>query len=334
MLTEKGLTQYQQGEISKRPDGRSIDYESIVRKTLDRENTIKAYISGLRLAVRVMAREAGMVDPEALSVNDYKWETMTMSGLTRLRVLMKKKVDAGSMSVTSANMAMSAIKYLCHHLFSMSLMTGEVYRDIKEVKGFPKAPPKPKSGLIEKKLVNRQIQSIRRGDPLTEKRDRALICFLYATGGRASDAQYAKVGDVDPKEMTISFISRKTTTPISVAVPDFLMDPIQEWLEVRGERGQFLFNPINYRFSGAFIETDKMISSRQTLYNIWKNSAEAVGITTSPHSSRVTIGTMIAEQVSPKEAQETLGHKDIKTTMGYVRRAKGPITATEEIWNE
>jgi integrase/recombinase XerD len=146
-------------------------------------------------------------------------------------------------------------------------------------------------------------------------RDRALLELLYSTGARISEAVGLDIDDVDTTQRTALLDGKggkqrlvPVGRPALAALDAYLVRERPE-LATRGRGTPAVF--LNHR--GGRL-------SRQSAWQVMKDSAERVGITTivSPHTLRHSFATHLLEGgADVRVVQELLGHASVTTTQIY-----------------
>jgi integrase/recombinase XerD len=146
-------------------------------------------------------------------------------------------------------------------------------------------------------------------------RDRALLELLYSTGARISEAVGLDIDDVDTEQRTALLDGKggkQRLVPVgrpALAALDAYLVRERPALATRGRGTPAIF--LNHR--GGRL-------SRQSAWQVLKDSAERVGITVavSPHTLRHSFATHLIEGgADVRVVQELLGHASVTTTQIY-----------------
>jgi integrase/recombinase XerD len=146
-------------------------------------------------------------------------------------------------------------------------------------------------------------------------RDRALLELLYSTGARISEAVGLDIDDVDTEQRTALLDGKggkQRLVPVgrpALAALDAYLVRERPALAGRGRGTPAIF--LNHR--GGRL-------SRQSAWQVLKDSAERVGITVavSPHTLRHSFATHLIEGgADVRVVQELLGHASVTTTQIY-----------------
>lgn len=145
-------------------------------------------------------------------------------------------------------------------------------------------------------------------------RDRALLCFLYATGCRASEAATMRLGDVHLDEGFCRCLGKGNKERI-VSLNPVARAAIETYLT--HERSRLAERSDTDRL---FISRRGTPLSRIMIWNLVKKYAARVGCSAdvSPHTLRHTFAThMLAGGAEIRALQELLGHASVQTTQIY-----------------
>lgn len=180
------------------------------------------------------------------------------------------------------------------------------------------APSRPSS--LPKALtvaeVSSVIEAIPKVDPV-DRRDRAIVEFLYATGCRVTELVDVDLHDYDAETRTV-LVTGKGNKQRLVPVGRYAYDAIDLWLRDR------LDLRVPGRDPGAlFLSTRGNRMSRQAVWRIVKLRGSEAGIDTdrlSPHVFRHSAAThMVEGGADLRTVQELLGHASLTTTQIYTK---------------
>lgn len=153
------------------------------------------------------------------------------------------------------------------------------------------------------------------GDEPRSVRDRALLELLYSTGARISEAVGLDLDDVDRVDRTVLLDGKggkQRLVPIgrpALEALDAYLVRVRPGLAAKG-RGT----------AGVFLNVRGGRLSRQSAWQVLKDTAERAGITTpvSPHTLRHSFATHLMEGgADVRVVQELLGHASVTTTQVY-----------------
>lgn len=168
------------------------------------------------------------------------------------------------------------------------------------------------------------------GDSPVDRRDRALLEFLYATGARIGEAVGLSLGDIDLESGLVRVFgkgSKERIVPFGRAA----RDAIQQWL---GPDGRRLMEPVRWARRGdseaMFLNQRGARLSRQSAWMIVSDYGEACGLEKhlSPHVLRHSCATHLLDHGADlRIVQEMLGHASISTTQIYTK------VSQERLWD-
>jgi integrase/recombinase XerD len=147
-----------------------------------------------------------------------------------------------------------------------------------------------------------------------EKRDKAMIELLYATGMRISELINLKLTDVDIQRSVVKVLgkgSKERLIPYGESAAEALNDYLNDRRDLR-EKEIFLSNRGTKISRGAFWERIKVYIHR-----------EGLKISISPHTLRHAFATHLLNRGADlRSVQILLGHSDLSTTQIYTHIAK------------
>lgn len=150
-----------------------------------------------------------------------------------------------------------------------------------------------------------------------DRRDRALLEFLYGTGARVSESVGLDLGDLDLTDKVV-LVTGKGDKQRLVPLGQKAVDALGDWLPERMSlvRRDEPGDPVFLNLRGRRL-------SRQGMFNIVKKRADEAGIDpekVSPHVLRHSAAThMVEAGADLRTVQEMLGHATISTTQVYTR---------------
>ena len=218
------------------------------------------------------------------------------------------------------------------HLFKLGLKSSSVNRKISAIKSFYlfllkkkaiKASPvediaTPKQEkYIPVSMSEAEVESLIDSPDISkpmEKRDKAMIELLYATGMRISELINLKLTDVDIQRSVVKVLgkgSKERLIPYGESAAEALNDYLNDRRDLR-EKEIFLSNRGTKISRGAFWERIKVYIHR-----------EGLKISISPHTLRHAFATHLLNRGADlRSVQILLGHSDLSTTQIYTHIAK------------
>lgn len=197
--------------------------------------------------------------------------------------------------------ALSVIREVYGALVRAEVVAANPAREVKNPK-FDSTPKTPH-------LNEEQVGAMMALPQVTwrQKRDYLVVSLLFGLGWRRAEVAALRVDSF--KDGTVTGIV-KGGKRLTVGVPDWLTEQIEEWVRYSGvEEALLPRSPDD--LEGM---TDDMV------YQAVKRQAERVGVVISPHGLRRTNITLAGERgVSLKERQLAVGHSSQATTERYDR---------------
>lgn len=141
------------------------------------------------------------------------------------------------------------------------------------------------------------------------KRDRAIIALMAASGLRASEVGWLKVGQIRHRDGDSVFALRKGQNILRVAVSAFAFPYIDEYLAERGNPDDD--EPLFTTRVGNAID-------RHTIYQMLKVRQDAFNLKTGAHNIRYTVINAVERTANPVVARDVASHRSITTTNHYL----------------
>lgn len=175
-------------------------------------------------------------------------------------------------------------------------------------------------------VVLSQAEVARLFEALPNPKHRAIVMTTYAAGLRLSEVVQLQVGDIDSQRMVIRVRRGKGAKPRDVMLSAKLLCVLRAYW--RAER------PALWLFPGA--KPDRPLHTR-TVQRMITRAKTAAGLAknVTPHVLRHAFATHLLEAgTSLRAVQLLLGHRSVKTTLGYLhvtdphlRETKSPLDA-------
>lgn len=166
-------------------------------------------------------------------------------------------------------------------------------------------------------LTQIELETIRKA--CKNKRDRALIEFLYSTGCRVSEAINAKIDDVDFLNCTLEVTGKgNKTRTVYINAKAFVY--IKDYLSSRTDDSEYLFVKNIKPF-------DKLTKDGvEKVIRVLVKGLNLNGKHITPHSFRHTTATTAVQNGMPiTDIQKMLGHTNIETTMIYAKTSNSNV---------
>ena len=209
---------------------------------------------------------------------------------------------------SSVNRKISTIKSFYIYLIKKKIITFSPVEDISMPKKETYLPVSMSEIEVEK-LLNSPKLNIH-----IERRDKAMIEMLYATGMRISELVNLKLTDIDNKRLVVKVLGKgqkERLIPYGEAAADALNSYLND-REKSNIKETFLSNRGTKITRGAFWNRIKIYLNRENLKT-----------TISPHTLRHAFATHLLNRGADlRSVQILLGHSDLSTTQIYTHIAK------------
>ena len=189
----------------------------------------------------------------------------------------------------------------------------------------PSGIPKP----LSEAQVTSLLDAVTGAHPL-ERRDRALLELLYATGARISEVVGLSIGDIYFDDSLVRLFGKGAKERI-VPFGSTAAAALDDWFS---PSGRVRLAPIRWKRRGdaeaVFLNQRGGRLSRQGAWLVIKKYGERAGITDqlSPHVLRHSCATHLLDHGADlRIVQEMLGHASISTTQVYTR------VSQERLWD-
>lgn len=230
-------------------------------------------------------------------------------------VMIGQRRREGSAPATIARQ-LAAVRMLHRFLVDEGLRPDDPTADLDGVK-VPAGLPKP----LSEDDVERLLGGVT-GDEPVDRRDRALLELLYATGARISEVCQLDLLDLDRGSRLLRVFgkgSKERVVPYGRAAHAAL----EAWLEPGGRDAMA---PLRWKRRGdaeaLFLNRRGARLSRQAAWQVLHTVAHRVGLRegVSPHVLRHSCATHLLEHGADlRVVQELLGHASISTTQVYTK---------------
>jgi integrase/recombinase XerD len=228
-----------------------------------------------------------------------------------------------ALAASSVARQLAAIRMLHRYLVVEGERADDPTADLEGVR-VPAGIPKP----LSEEDVTALLAAVVGHEPV-DRRDRALLELLYATGARISEACGLSMGDIDFDGRLVRLFgkgAKERIVPYGRAAARALAD----WFS---PGGRVLMVPGEWRrrrdAEAVFINTRGGRLSRQAAWAVVRKYGRRAGITTelSPHVLRHSCAThMLDHGADLRVVQEMLGHASISTTQLYTK------VSQERLW--
>jgi integrase/recombinase XerD len=230
-------------------------------------------------------------------------------------VMIGQRRREGSAPATIARQ-LAAVRMLHRFLVDEGLRPDDPTAELDGVK-VPSGLPKP----LSEDEVERLLAGVS-GDEPSDRRDRALLELLYATGARISEICQLNLLDLDPGARLLRVFgkgSKERVVPYGRAAHEAL----EHWLQPGGREAMA---PLRWKRRGdaeaLFLNRRGARLSRQAAWQVLNTVAHRVGLRdgVSPHVLRHSCAThLLSHGADLRVVQELLGHASIATTQVYTK---------------
>jgi site-specific recombinase XerD len=278
----------------------SREFRDCIRKYHDHlrvlnrsENTIRWYLQDSTLFLKYIENVSGEKKIVQIQKDD-------------LRDFLATELNRG-LSRSSVSRRVSGIKVFFRFLMRQGIIQDGTILQIKT--------PKNKK-ILPKAVARDEIFSILTksfGDSCLDKRNLAIIAFLYGTGARVSELIGLNAADMNIKTGLVLLKGKGGKTRL-VPAGSYAIEKIQGWLNARNVSSEAVFTSLaGRRLSARHIRNiiDKAIQKASLKLNM------------SPHTMRHSFATHLLENgVDVRIVQELLGHVSLSTTQVYTHVTK------------
>jgi integrase/recombinase XerD len=223
--------------------------------------------------------------------------------------------DSGA-AASSVARQLAAIRMLHRFLAVEGFRTDDPTAEVEGVK-VPAGLPKP---LTEAEVASLLAAVV--GVTPVDRRDRALLELLYATGARISEAVGLSIGDLDLDGRLVRLFGKGGRERI-VPFGSGAAEALDEWFSTSG-RAQLV--PVRWRrrtdADAVFLNRRGGRMTRQSAWTVVKKYGERAGVADrlSPHVLRHSCATHLLDHGADlRVVQELLGHVSISTTQLYTK---------------
>ena len=257
------------------------------------QNTVKAYEADISAFINWIKenRKLKLKDIKEENINKY------ISYLFEL-----------NLKSSSVNRKISSIKSLYMFLVKKNILKNSPVNEIISPKQEKYLPFSMSEDEVDKLLNSPKLSN------KIEKRDKAMIEMLYATGMRISELVNLKITDVDTQRCVVKVLGKGSKERL-IPFGEAALESLNAYLSDREESSSkeiFLSNRRTKISRIAFWHRIKLYLSRENL----KNSI-------SPHTLRHAFATHLLNRGADlRSVQLLLGHSDLSTTQIYTHIAK------------
>ncbi len=271
-------------------------------------NTVNSYINDLNIYVSYLDKTHGITNPMFITKKQIE---MFLANERRKHA-----------RVSTIQRKLSAIRSFHAFLVLEKVTDTNVTNEIESPKQAKKLPT-----VLSMDEVDLILNELKEDTPIN-KRNKAMVELMYATGMRVSELINLNIEDVHINNEFIDVRGKGNKERI-VPVNDIAIKALQDYII----NGRIVLNKLN-RHDAVFLNYQGNRISRQSFWKFLTKHCEEVGVQKhiNPHKLRHSFAThMLENGVDLRLVQELLGHEDISTTQIYTHINKSHL---KEIYNE
>jgi site-specific recombinase XerD len=222
------------------------------------------------------------------------------------------------------NQRLSSVRKLVKEAANNGYLDEATAAGILRIENLPTTGGRNGNWLTAEQL-NTLLDSLKAGDTLADKRDRALFALLIGGWLRRNEACHVRITQLQERDGRPVIVDhqRKWGRTQTIPLPTWAAAWVREWIEASGiTEGYVLRNVTRWGTTGV----DWL--SPAGVWEIVHRRAAALGYEISPHDLRRTCAKIARHRDVPLEKIQTqLGHANIETTMLYVGSVEGMADA-------
>jgi integrase/recombinase XerD len=234
-------------------------------------------------------------------------------------------IQQGS-SAKSVNRAMSTIRNIVKVGVLMGLVSENQLIQLSAIKH--EKSSQHQGHPLNATQVNRLFAYLSEDMSTVGMRNQAIFALLLGAGLRRSELVALKLNDITLAECRLIVQKGKGNKRRTAFLPSWCVELVKAWLLLRGNDGEYLFNPVN---KTKRINIKQGITT-ETVYQLVRSVTSYIGVyDVSPHDLRRTFITRLLEQdVDLNTVRQMAGHADISTTIIYDKRDQAVMQKAAE----
>lgn len=231
-------------------------------------------------------------------------------------VAVKLALQEANYAPATINNVLASFRGVVNTLFNQGIIGVEERDRRAAVKGVPDKQAEPAGRSLTSSEKNKVFRAFSQEQSKRSVRDRAIISTMLILGLRRAEIASLDLECID--ENGYMRWTAKGSLKRVARVPEVLLEKIDEWVYIRGERPGALFTPLRAE--------DKVTSLRSMSHDNYREIcrywARKAGIEPfSPHDLRRTFITdMLNKNVDLARVSRLAGHSKLETTKRYDRR--------------
>ena len=289
------------------------------------QSTIDSYKTTFRLLLEFLYRERNL-SSDAVDFNDLDAGVIT-DFLNWLETERK-------CSVTTRNQRLSAIAAFSIYAQKRDFGSAVSFRNAVLKVPKKKAPRQSRSSFTRDEV--KILLELPESKSEIGKRDKTLLCFMYASGTRAQEVCDLTVGDIQfyPDRAGIN-IHGKGQKIRRIGIPSDASDMLKKYIEHRK-----ILNDVGKHVFSSQTHEKMTVSCIEEIYTKYINKAkkehpDKFRDNYSPHSMRHTTATHMIEAGVPLiVVKNFLGHVSLQTTQIYTEITQDTMNRQLKSWNE
>jgi len=236
---------------------------------------------------------------------DFYKKPLNDLGIDDMKLFQYHLIKEEQLNPRTVNRHLSAVRFFYTIILDRNLRPGQV----------PQMKTRDKLPIIFSTEEIKQMLSA-----IKDIQHHAIFATLYSTGMRLGEIQRLRPRDINSKRMVIEIIDGKGGVDrLAILSPYLLKILRQYWVESKNDKSCWLFSPTRNSFSKKHL--NKPLSHTAVDYVV-KRAAILAGIDKriTVHSLRYAFAMHLLEKnTNLRHIQYLLGHKDIRTTVRYLR---------------
>lgn len=229
------------------------------------------------------------------------------------------------LSAATINRRLTAVRSIMAEMQRQGLLTVEeanAYMAVRSVSGLALKHRRRPNNKVE--ISREQVRAlIDAPDPSTLRglRDRALLATYASSGGRNVEIAGLRMEQIKRAgaEYYIEIIGKEDEEARQAPLAREAYQRILEWREASASPAPYIFLAFNGRGDSRL--TDRPLT-RAAAWSTVKKYAQEIGLPhLKPHDLRRYVVTQVTDADGLTAAQQVAGHKDIRTTAGYITRS-------------
>jgi site-specific recombinase XerD len=218
-------------------------------------------------------------------------------GEEQVRAYLVHLLEDRKLSRSTLVQALCALKFFYSHVLHRSC-------EVEDLR-FPRQQKKRLPRVLSKSEVRRLL------DSAANLKDRVILMTLYGSGLRLSELIHLEVKDIDSSKMQIRVRQGKGGKDRNVVLSQTLLEALRRYFRQ--------YRPVHWLFYG---QSPQQPLDDRTVQRLVRGLSERAGLRegVTTHTLRHSFATHLLEDGAELPyIQELLGHRNVKTTMLYLR---------------